>query len=555
MRSGLPPQRARVATGRRGGRRRRDRKGAGRQPRRDRAARLPRLPRARASRRVAVYSEADRDALARALRRRGVPASGPAPPRRATWTSTACSRPPRRRAPTRSTPATASWRRTRLRPPLRRGRASPGSGRRAERSRRWARRSRARALMQAAGVPIVPGTTEPSTTRRGRSSSASRRLPDRAQGRGRRRRQGLAGVREAGRGRARARRRAQREGGAYFGDRRGLRREVPRTTRATSRSRCWPTRTATASALGERDCSMQRRHQKLVEETPSPAVDDGARARAWARSPSAAARAVGYVGAGTIEFLVDTDGEYYFLEMNTRIQVEHTVTEMVTGHRPGRASRSASPPASRCRSRQEDVACAATRSSAASTPRTPAHGFLPVTGHDHRATASRPGRACASTPASSEGIEIVAALRPHGREADRLGRATASGPARCCRALDEFEVDGVPTLIPLHRLICTQPWFVARRRHARASVEELSRPTSAGAAAMAARAGDGLRRQRASWRRWTASGSSVVMCRQTPVRRGPAAAERGRTVAAPAAGDGRCQPDAGDGAARDGRGR
>ena len=148
--------------------------------------------------------------------------------------------------------------------------------------------------------------------------------------------------------------------------------------------------------LGERDCTIQRRHQKLVEETPSPAVDRELRERIGGIAVDAA-RAAGYRSAGTIEGLLTADGEYFFMEMNTRIQVEHTVTELATGIDLVREQVliAAGEPLS---FRQEDVRFAGTRSSAGSTPRTSRRPSCRRRGGSRR-IASRAAPVSASTPA------------------------------------------------------------------------------------------------------------------------------------------------------------
>jgi propionyl-CoA carboxylase alpha chain len=185
----------------------------------------------------------------------------------------------------------------------------------------------ARAMMERAGVPVLPGAEVDDDA--GLAAAAEEigfplLVKASAGGGGK----GMRTVTEAP-ALAAAVEAARREAAAAFGD------ETVFLERLLERPRHIEIQVladaqGTTVSLGERDCSIQRRHQKVVEEAPSPVVDEDLRAR-MGEAAVAAAEAVGYVGAGTVEFLLGPEGSFYFLEMNTRLQVEHPVTEMVCG--------------------------------------------------------------------------------------------------------------------------------------------------------------------------------------------------------------------------------
>jgi len=188
-------------------------------------------------------------------------------------------------------------------------------------------KSRAKARMRDAGVPVVPGAEGEPDALIQAAEQVGYPLLVKASGGG-----GGRGIRRVDRAQdlPAALERAAAEARAAFGSDRLLLERLVQGARHVE-VQILADAQGNVIHLGERDCSTQRRHQKVIEEAPSPAVDAALR-HAMGEAACAAARAVGYVGAGTVELLLDDDGQsFYFLEMNTRLQVEHPVTELIAG--------------------------------------------------------------------------------------------------------------------------------------------------------------------------------------------------------------------------------
>ncbi len=315
-------------------------------------------------------------------------------------------------------------------------------------------KTEARRRMAEAGVPIVPGTTVPDADP-GRSRKAADEIgypvvvKAAAGGGGK----GMRVVRE-GAALAGALATASSEAEKAFGD--GgvyLEKYIERPRHVEIQVLADHQRTV---HLGERECSVQRRHQKLVEEAPSPAVSQELRQRMGAAAVQAA-EAVGYLGAGTCEFLLGADGSFYFLEMNTRIQVEHPVTELVYGvdlvreqlriaaEKPMRVPTRPLHPrgwALECRITSEDAA----------------NGFLPSTGRiEYLETPAGPGvRWDGGIAVGNEVTLYYDSL---------LGKLIAWGAdrsqviSRMLRALDELIIVGVSTNLPFHVRLLRDPDF------------------------------------------------------------------------------------------------
>jgi len=207
--------------------------------------------------------------------------------------------------------------------------------------------------------------------------------------------------------------------------------------------------------LGERDCSVQRRHQKLIEETPSVLVDDALRER-FAAAATSLVREASYVNAGTIECILDEDGAFYFLEMNTRLQVEHPVTELTTGlDLIGWQLRIAA--GERLTVSQESVRCTGAALEFRIYAEDPVK-FLPSPG---LLKVFRPptGAGVRLDSGYEEGSTVTPHYDPMIAKLIIQGANRAEALARAERALESFQVEGIKTNIPLHLRIVRDPAF------------------------------------------------------------------------------------------------
>jgi len=304
----------------------------------------------------------------------------------------------------------------------------------------------ARRLMAKSGVPIIPGLTDRAADAGTIAAFAARAgypilLKAAAGGGGK----GMRGVRAPGE-LAAALRGARSEAKASFGDDGVYAEKFLEGVRHVEIQMIADAH-GNAVSLGERECSLQRRHQKLIEESPSMAVDPALRARMGALAVQVA-RASGYRNAGTVEFLLDGRGEPYFMEVNARLQVEHPVTEMVTGLDLVRAQIEVAAGAA-LPFRQEEIRPRGWAIECRILAEDPAHGFRP-----------HPGRITAVRLPAGPGIRVDTALQP-GDEVSlhydaMVAKLVAWGAdrdeavRRMLRALREFQIAGIRTTIPFH---------------------------------------------------------------------------------------------------------
>jgi acetyl-CoA carboxylase biotin carboxylase subunit len=209
--------------------------------------------------------------------------------------------------------------------------------------------------------------------------------------------------------------------------------------------------------LGERDCSLQRRHQKLLEESPSPFVDEPMR-QEMGRVAVEAARSAGYFSAGTVEFLVDKTRHFYFIEMNTRIQVEHPVTEMVTGIDIVKEQIKIAA-GERLNLTQDDIRLNGWAMECRINAEDPASDFRPC-----------PGSVTLYLPPGGPGVRVDSAVYPgynippyYDSMVAKLivwGADRDEVIARMRRALSEFQIGAIETTIPFHLQVLGNAFFI-----------------------------------------------------------------------------------------------
>src|SRR5579884_3503343 len=322
-------------------------------------------------------------------------------------------------------------------------------------------KTRARELMAKAGVPIVPGTTEPVATIEEARKVIAETIgyPDAVKaaggggGKGFRVAESEDRLQEAFEG-------SSREGEKFFSDPTVyLERYLPDPRHVEVQ--VLADKHGNVIHLGERDCSLQRRHQKLIEEAPAPAVDEELRARIGKIATEAAA-AVSYTGAGTIEGLLQTDeatgkAEYFFLEMNTRVQVEHCVTEMVTGIdivKEGIRVAAGEP----LSIKQEDLELRGHAIECRINAEDASKNFAPA-----------PGQITSYIEPSGPGVRVDSGCRSGSVISPMYDPMIAKlivwdvdreqATRRMVRALGEYEIEGVKTLMPFHTAILqTEQW-------------------------------------------------------------------------------------------------
>jgi acetyl-CoA carboxylase, biotin carboxylase subunit len=214
--------------------------------------------------------------------------------------------------------------------------------------------------------------------------------------------------------------------------------------------------------IGERECSIQRRHQKLIEESPSPVIDAQTRAKIGAMAVKAA-KACGYVSAGTVELLRSDDGELYFMEMNTRLQVEHPVTEMVYGVDLVKAMIDIAGGA-RVPWEQDRIVARGHAIECRIIAEDPSRNFRPAPGKI-RALRAPSGPGVRYDGGVYAGFTVPVHYDPLLAKLITWGADRDEAAARMVRALDELRVDGVKTSAAFHRRVMTHPAFLAGDLH------------------------------------------------------------------------------------------